>query len=138
MNTYCFCVKFCRWVFSNLNVVIFFSIKWLLTVCDFTSPHTGTAEGGVVCLKQEQKEVKWCYFCEVIVFHIIFVCLGSFIFNVLYFIFYFCPQLMNDVDYKLSENSGFGNANLKNEGSLDFSNCTNKQGKTVICLILAL
>ena len=44
-----------------------FHIKRLSTVGGFTSPHTGTAEGGVVCVKQEQKEVKCYCFCEIMI-----------------------------------------------------------------------
>ena len=45
----------------------FFHIERLSTVCGFSSSLIGKAEGGVTCVKQEQTEVKWYYFCEIMI-----------------------------------------------------------------------
>ena len=50
---------------------------------------------------------------------------------------YACPQLTNDVNYELSGNNGFRNADVKEECSF-FSNHFNNEGNPALRLCLVL
>ena len=52
--------------------------------------------------------------------------------------FYAFPQLMNDVDCKLSGVHDFGSAEIKEDCSLDYSNCIKNEGNLGVHLSLAL
>ena len=56
--------------------------------------------------------------------------------NVFIFVIYACPQLINDVDSTLSENNGFGKADVKEECSSDLSNYSNREGNPALHLPL--
>ena len=47
------------------------------------------------------------------------------------YVFYTCPQLMNDVDCKLFGACDFGRAEIKEEYSLDYSDCIKNEGNIV-------
>ena len=49
------------------------------------------------------------------------------------FVFHACPQMINDVDCKLFGVCDFGCAEIKDECSLDFSNCIKNEGKHAVC-----
>ena len=52
------------------------------------------------------------------------------------FTFYGCPQVMNDVDFELSEACPFGNEGRKEENSLVCSNYINTEGNPDVPLLL--
>ena len=53
-------------------------------------------------------------------------------------VFYACPQLIDDVENRLSGGRGFGNAAVKEECSLQHSNCINNEGSPAMLLDLVL
>ena len=56
----------------------------------------------------------------------------------LYFVFYACPQMVNDVNYGLYENDGSRNADVKEECSSYFSNNSINEGNSALNLCLVL
>ena len=52
-------------------------------------------------------------------------------------VIYAFPQL-NDMDYKLSQNCGFPNGDMKKEYSLDFSHCSKDEGNPGLQIPLVL
>ena len=103
--------------------LLFFYNTWLLTVCDLHLSHTGEAEGGIVRVKQEHEEVKWyCLLWNDLLFTLWVTV------NALYFVTYVRPQLINNVNYKLSGSNGFIKADVKEECSSYFSNYSNNEG----------
>ena len=56
-------------------------------------------------------------------------------------VFYSCPQVINDVDCNLfgaCDFEGFESAEIKEEGSLDCSNCIKNEGNHAVLLSLVL
>ena len=102
-------------------------------MCDPGPSDVGRAEGGLVCVKQECKEVKLYWLYETL-FYSYYISLFLVCINVgaLYFMFYACPQLVSNDDCNLPEACGRGNADVKEECSLDFSNHFNNEGNTAV------
>ena len=90
---------------------------------DLNLSRTGRPEGSIVSVKQEHEEVKWC--CLLWNYLLFSSCVT---FIVLHFVFYACPQLVNDMNDKLSENNGFRNDDMKQECSPKFSNYSSNEG----------
>ena len=119
--------------FRNINVLYCFCNTLPSTVCNLNLSHIVKAEGGIASVKQEHKEVKWC--C-LLWNDLSFTLCDTF--SALHFVFYACPQLMNDVNYKSSGNNSFANADVKEECSSHFSNYSNNEGNTALYLCLVL
>ena len=54
------------------------------------------------------------------------------VFNVHNFVIFECPQLINDVNYKLSGDKSFRNAEMNEECSSYFSNYSNIEGSPAL------
>ena len=134
VSVYNFAVKF-----SGLLICSrLFHVTWLSTVGDISSSHRKSrgrrsvyqarTKGGKVLLLLWSNvlfNLCWSVSCSIVV-------------NSLHLIFYPYAQLIKDGDYQSYENCNFGNADVKNEYSLDCSNCISKQGKTAVYLTLVL
>ena len=123
--------------FRDINEFSFgFFNTLVLTVCDSNLSHTGRVEGSIVSIKQEDEEVKWCCLLWNDLLFLFTLCIT---FNALHFcLIYTCPQLIKDVDHQLSGSNGFGNLDVKEECSSDFSNYSGNEGNPALHLYLLL
>ena len=113
--------------FGNSRALRFCYYTRLFTVDDLIPSHIGKDKGGMVKVEQEHEEVKWYCFLRNYLLFTLYV-----IFNVHHCVIFPCPQLINDVDYKLSGDNGFGNADGREEGTSYFSNYSNIEGSTAL------
>ena len=121
------------------HILHFFML--LFTGCDFDPSHAGRAEGDIVHVKEEPKEpeeVKGTAFSEPLMLTSCWSasCISSI--NCSSFHFYVCPQLLKDVDHRLSGSCGFRSADVKEERSVDHSNYIKSEGNPAIRLHLVL
>ena len=106
---------------------------------DFGPPHTVRPDGGITCATVKHEQVR----CEVVLLSVkqlliqsrqFHICVNVNCFN---FVFYPCPQLINDMDCKLFGACDYGSANINEECSLDSSNCLENEGNFALHLSLA-
>ena len=76
-------------------------------------------------VKQAHEEVK--YYCILWNYLLFTICVP---FNVHRFVIYACMQVMNDVEYKLSEETGFRSVDVKEECLSFCSNFSNIEGSS--------
>ena len=51
-----------------------------------------------------------------------------------FFVFFACPQMINDLDCNLFGVRDFGNAEIEDGCSMDYSDCVKVEGNLAVCL----